>query len=154
MTTVTDDLCAVVEELGLNQQNKATLGRLIAHGGLEHAEEGPDGRMRAKVRIPVDELAWKPSIIVMPRAGDLDVEVTNDDENTHCALFPSNGDRQFIWLPVFSRGTATLNLDGPGYYWFTSPIGNDEGRGLVGIIVVTGDVEQDARLDRPHQLRP
>lgn len=154
MTTTTDDLSAVVAELGLDQQNKATLGRLLAHGGLGHAEKGADGRMRATVRIPVDELAWYPSITVMPHAGDLDIEVINDDENTHCALFPSNGDRQFIWLPVHSRGTATLNLDGPGYYWYTSPIGNDEGRGLIGAIVVTGDVPEDARLDRPHQQRP
>jgi len=53
-----------------------------------------------------------------------------------------------------SRGTASLNLDGPGYYWFSSPIGNDEGRGLVGAIVVLGDVPQEARLDRPPQPQP
>jgi PQQ system protein len=138
----------------LYAQNKATLGRLLMHGGTEKAEEGPDGRMRARVRIPPDQLVWEPSIIVMPHGGDLEIEVTNDDENTHCALFPSNGDSQFIWLPNNSRGTASINLDGPGYYWFSSPIGNDEGRGLVGAIVVLGDVPQEARLDRPSQPRP
>jgi len=53
-----------------------------------------------------------------------------------------------------SRGTATLNLDGPGYYWYGSPTGNDEGRGLTGAIVVTGEAPPEARLDRPPQPRP
>jgi PQQ system protein len=136
------------------KQNKATLGRLMVHGSVEYAEEGPDGRLRAQVRIPPDELTWDPTVLVMPHAGDLNLELVNDDENTHCALLPSNGDNQFIWLPNSSRGTATVNLDGPGYYYFSSPIGNDEGRGLIGAIVVMGDVPQEARLDRPSQPRP
>ena len=74
--------------------------------------------------------------------------------NTHCALLPSNGDSQFIWLVNHSRGTASLNLDGPGYYWYGSPTGNDEGRGLIGAIVVMGDAPPEARLDRPPQPRP
>jgi PQQ system protein len=90
----------------------------------------------------------------MPHAGDLEIELVNDDENDHCAVLPSNGDKQWIWLPIYSRGTATLNLDGPGYYWFGSPIGNREGRGLIGVIVVLGDVPEEARLDRPPQPRP
>jgi PQQ system protein len=154
MATRTDEVSAVLSELGLDRQNEATLGRLVAHGGLEHAEEGPDGRMRAKVRIPLDELIWEPSVLVMPHGGDLELEVTNDDQNTHSALFPSNGDSQWMWLPVYSRGTASINLDGPGYYWFSSPIGNDEGRGLEGVIVVLGDVAPEGRLDRPKQPQP
>jgi PQQ system protein len=59
-----------------------------------------------------------------------------------------------MWLPVYSRGRVTLNLDGPGQYWFSSNIGNDEGRGLIGAIVVLGDVPPEARLDRPPQPRP
>ena len=50
------------------------------------------------------------------KKGDIELELINDDKNTHCALLPSNGDSQFIWLVNQSRGTATLNLDGPGYY--------------------------------------
>ncbi|PZG02978.1 MSMEG_3727 family PQQ-associated protein [Micromonospora deserti] len=153
MLTV-DEVSAALSEIGLDRQNRATIGRLIAHGGLKYAEEGPDGRMRAKVRIPLDEMTWDPSVVVMPHGGDLELEVTNDDQNTHAALFPSNGDRQWLWLPINSRGTATLNLDGPGYYWFSSPIGNDEGRGLEGVIVVLGDAPHEARLDRPAQPRP
>jgi PQQ system protein len=139
---------------GLDKQNSATLGRLIGRGSIGHAEEGPDGRMKARIRIPVDELAWEPSVLVLPHGGDVDIELTNDDMNTHCALLPSNGDSQFLWLVNHSRGTASLNLDGPGYYWFGSPTGNDEGRGLTGAIVVLGDAPPEARLDRPEQPRP
>jgi PQQ system protein len=154
MTSTAEERAATLSKIGLDKQNKATLGRLLATGGLSYAEEGPDGRMRAQIRIPLDELIWDPSILVMPHGGDIDVEFINDDANTHCALLPSNGDRQFIWLVNHSRGRATLNLDGPGYYWFSSPTGNDEGRGLTGAIVVLGDVPPEARLDRPDQSRP
>ena len=142
MTSTADERSAALSEIGLDRQNKGTLGRLLATGNLGHAEEGADGRMRAQVRIPPDELIWDPSILVMPHGGDIDLEIVNDDENTHCALFPSNGDNQFMWLVNHSRGTASLNLDGPGYYWFSSPIGNDEGRGLTGAIVVLGELNQ------------
>ena len=148
------DKQAVAELPGLDKQNGATLGRLLGRGNLGRAEEGPGGRMRVQLRIPPDELVWDPSIIVMPHGGTLDVDIVNDDQNTHCALLPSNGDRQFIWLPNSSRGTATIDLDGPGYYWFSSPTGNDEGRGLTGAIVVLGDTPPEARLDRPDQPRP
>jgi PQQ system protein len=110
--------------------------------------------MRATVRINIDELAWDPAILVMPHGGELELELINDDMNTHCALLPSNGDSKFIWLVNHSRGTATLHLDGPGYYWYSSPTGNDEGRGLTGAIVVMGEVPAEARLDRPRQPRP
>jgi PQQ system protein len=59
-----------------------------------------------------------------------------------------------MWLPIYSRGSATLNLDGPGSYWFSSPIGNNEGRGLLGVIIVQGNVPHSARLDGPPQPRP
>jgi PQQ system protein len=141
-----------LKELG--KQNGATIGRLLATGNVGHAEEGPDGRMHARVRIPLDELAWDPAVLVLPHGGELELELVNDDQNTHCALLPSNGDSQFIWLVNHSRGTATLKLDGPGYYWYGSPTGNDEGRGLTGAIVVMGDAPPEARLDRPKQPRP
>ncbi|HTX81819.1 MAG TPA: MSMEG_3727 family PQQ-associated protein [Streptosporangiaceae bacterium] len=141
-----------LQELG--KQNGATIGRLLATGNVGYAEEGPDGRMNARVRIPPDELAWDPAVLVMPHGGELELELVNDDLNTHCALLPSNGDSQFLWMVNHSRGTATLKLDGPGYYWYGSPTGNDEGRGLTGAIVVMGDAPPEARLDRPQQPRP
>jgi PQQ system protein len=146
---------AVGEAPGFERPNEAMLGRLPVHQGrLGYAEEGPDGRLRAQVRIPPDELVWDPSILVMPHGGDLELELVNDDQNTHCALLPSNGDQKFLWLPINSRGTASLQLDGPGCYWFSSIIGNDEGQGLIAAIVVLGETPPEARLDRPPQPRP
>jgi len=143
----------VLREMGLDGQNQATIGRLLATGGVKNADEA-DGRMSIQVRIVPDQLIWDPSVIVMPHAGQLDIEFINDDQNTHCALVPSNGDSQWMWLPNYTRGTMSVTLDGPGYYWFSSNIGNDEGRGLIGAIVVKGDVPESARLDRPRQPRP
>jgi PQQ system protein len=53
-----------------------------------------------------------------------------------------------------SKGTANLTLDGPGYYWYGSRTGNDEGRGLTAAIVVQGDAPQEAKIDRPPQPQP
>ena len=152
--TTTEDRSGLLEELGLNGQNKAALGQVLGTGRIGQATEKADGKMEATIRIRPDEIAWDPSILVMPHGGDLELTLINDDLNTHCALLPNNGDRKFIWLVNHSRGRATLNLDGPGYYWFSSPTGNDEGRGLTGAIVVLGDVPPEARLDRPDQPRP
>lgn len=147
-------LSQVVSELGLDKQNGGTIGRLLNHGGLGHVEEESDGRMKIQVSIPEDELTYSPSIIVMPHAGELEIEFFNDDKNTHCAMVPSNGGYKWIGLPNFSTGTVNVTLDGPGYYWFSSNFGNDEGRGLMGAIVVMGEVPEEARLDRPAQPRP
>ncbi len=147
-------LSQVVSELGLDHQNKATIGRLLNHSDLGHVEEKSDGTMTATIRITEDELTYSPSILVMPHGGELEIEFFNDDKNTHCAIVPSNGDYQWIWLVNHSRGKMTVNLDGPGYYWYSSNVGNDEGRGLMGAIVVMGDVPDEAKLDRPPQPRP
>jgi PQQ system protein len=153
MTTM-DERSELINRLGLNVQNKAALGRVLGTGNVAEATEDSNGRMHATIRINPDELSFDPAILVMPHGGDIDLEVINDDQNTHCALLPSNGDRRFLWLVNHSRGRATLNLDGPGYYWYSSPTGNDEGRGLTGAIVVLGDAPPEARLDRPAQPRP
>ena len=85
----------------------------------------------------------------------LELTLINDDKIHHCAVLPSNGDTQFLCLVNHSKGTATsLELDGPGYYWYGSTTGNDEGRGLTGAIVVQGNVPDEARLDRPPQPQP
>jgi PQQ system protein len=121
---------------GLDKQNGLTLGRILGRGSVGNAEEGDDG------------------VLVLPHGGTLELTLINDDKNTHCAVLPSNGDSQFIWLVNHSKGTATLELDGPGYYWYGSRTGNDEGRGLTAAIVVGGDVPDAARIDRPPQPRP
>jgi PQQ system protein len=143
-----------VDVPGLDQQNGATLGRILGRGKVGQAEEGPDGKMHASVRIPEDELVYEPGVLVLPHGGELELELINDDKNTHCAVLPSNGDVQFIWLVNHSKGKANLILDGPGYYWYGSRTGNDEGRGLTGAIVVQGEAPEEAKLDRPPQPRP
>jgi PQQ system protein len=142
----------VVEEL--LRQNGTTLGRMLGRGSVGFAEEGSDGKMTATIRIPEDELVYEPVVLILPHAGEVELTLINDDKNTHCAVLPSNGDMQFIWLVNSSKGKATLRLDGPGYYWYGSRTGNDEGRGLTGAIVVQGDAPPEAKLDRPPQPQP
>ena len=142
----------VMEALG--KQNGVTIGRVLGRGNVGVAEEGSDGKMHATVRIPMDELVFDPGVLVLPHGGHLELEIINDDNNSHCAVLPSNGDSKFIWLVNFSKGRASLELDGPGYYWYGSRTGNDEGGGLTGTIVVGGEVPDEAKLDRPPQPRP
>jgi PQQ system protein len=152
--TITHEPANLLSELGLDAQNHATIGRLLGTGSIERATERADGTMEATIRIKEDAVAWEPAVLVLPHGGNLELTVINDDKNTHAALFPSNGDKKFLWLLNHSKGRAKLNLDGPGYYWYSSPGGNDEGRGLTAAIVVLGEVPPEARLDRPDQPRP
>ena len=153
MTTTAGEPSAELAD-GLVRQNSTGLGRLFGSGGVGHAEEGPDGMMTATVRIPEDQLCFEPGTLILPHGGDLLLTLINDDKNTHCAVLPNNGDPKFIWLVNHSKGTALLNLDGPGTYYYSSTTGNDEGRGLTAAIVVAGDVPDYAKLDRPAQPRP
>jgi PQQ system protein len=139
---------------GLDGQNRTALGRLLGTGNIGYAEEGPDGILRATVRIPQDELIWDPCILVFPRGGDIELTLINDDKNTHCAVLPCNGDPKILWLVNHSKGRARLNLDGPGIHWYSSTTGNDEGRGLCGALVLGGEVPDSAKIDRPPQPRP
>ena len=150
------DVVRLVNELpGVDQQNEEIIGRLFAHGGLTTADEGEDGVMRAEIRVPPGEMIWKPAIVVMPRPGKLRLEFFNDDPWVHhAAIVPSNGDKQHLLLPIHSQGAVDVELDGPGYYWFGCPVGNHVGRGMLGLILVRGDVPDEARLDRPEQSRP
>jgi len=150
------DVVELLNELPeLDRQNEAIVGRLFAHGGLSHAEPGADGVMRDEIRIPSGQFVWKPAIIVRPEPGTLELEISNDDAfSHHAAILPSNGDKQFLALPMRSRGRARLRLDGPGYYWFGCPVGNHAARGMLGLVIVRGDVPPEAALDRPAQPRP
>ncbi|SFS98871.1 MSMEG_3727 family PQQ-associated protein [Saccharopolyspora flava] len=151
--TSTQERDDLLSELGLDAQNSAAIGRVLGTGNIERATERPDGTMEATIRINEDEIAWDPAILVLPHGGKVELTVINDDKNTHACLLPSNGDKKFLWLLNHSKGRATLDLDGPGYYWYSSPGGNDEGRGLTAAIVVLGEVPPEARLDRPDQPR-
>ncbi len=109
--------------------------------------------MTATIRIPEDELCFQRGTLILPHGGDLELTLINDDKNTHCAVMSNNGDPKFIWLVNHSKGNALLNLDGPGTYYYSSTTGNDEGRGLTAAIVVSGEVPDHAKLDRPAQPR-
>jgi PQQ system protein len=150
------EVVALVNELpAVDKQNEGMIGRLFAHGGLSHAEKGEDGVMRETIRIPTGQLIWQPAIIVMESGGELELDIVNDDATSHhAAILPSNGDKQFLFLPSHTRGRARLQLDGPGYYWFGCPVANHAGRGMLGLVIVRGNVPPEARLDRPEQRRP
>lgn len=151
MTTV-DDRDALLAEI--NGQNKASIGAILGSGSIGKATEREDGTMEATIRIREDAMSWDPAVLILPHAGTVELTIINDDTNTHACLLPNNGDKKFIGLLNHSKGKATLELDGPGYYWYGSPAGNDEGRGLTAAIVVAGDVPPEAKLDRPPQPRP
>jgi PQQ system protein len=141
------DVVRLLNELPeLDRPNKAIVARLFAHGGLSHAAIGPDGVMRDRIRVDENQFIWQPSIIVMPQAGELELQFSNDDQHFHIAFMPSDGDRQVLQLPTKTGGQVRLRLDQPGLYWFGCPVSNHAGRGMLGLI--------EATLDRPKQRRP
>jgi PQQ system protein len=138
----------------VDNPNEDIVGRLFAHGGLAHAELGKDSVMRARIHVPPNQFIWEPAIIVMPQSGELELEFHNEDQVPHMAFLPSNGDRQLLHLPVHTGGIARVRLDEPGLYWFGCPVANHAGRGMLGLIMVRGNVPDEAMLDRPKQDRP
>jgi PQQ system protein len=138
----------------VDEPNKEIIARLFPHGGLGHAKAGGDGVMRATIRVPPDQFQWEPAIIVMPHAGDLELEFQNEDHNRHMAFLPSTGERNVVELPMHQAGRGRLHLDQPGLYWFGCPVANHAGRGMLGLVIVRGQVPDEARPDRPPQKRP
>jgi PQQ system protein len=146
------EMVALVNEMpNLDEPNEALIGRLFATGGLSRASLDDDGVMRDRIRIPEDEYLWYPAIIVMPRGGTLELDITNEDHRPHAAYMPSNGDHQVMQLPAGTRGVIRLQLDQPGMYWFGCPVGNHAARGMLGFVFVKGEAPAEARLDRPRQ---
>lgn len=149
------DLVGLVNFLpSIDRPNEATLGMLIGTGGLQEADRDSAGYMRARVRVPRDQFIWRPSVVVMPEGGVLELEFSNEDPVLHQALISSEGGKQFLDILPRSRGLARIRLDQPGMYSFGCPVGNHAGRGMIGIIIVRGEVPGDARLDRPKMSRP
>jgi PQQ system protein len=139
----------------VDQPNEEIVGRLFAHGGLGHAVRGSDGVYRAHINVPSGQYIWEPAIIVMPQSGEIELEFANHDPFAyHAAILPSNGSRELLMLPAHKAGTARLRLNGPGYYFFGCPVANHAGRGMLGLIMVSGDVPAEGKLDRPPQPRP
>ncbi|HLL48508.1 MAG TPA: MSMEG_3727 family PQQ-associated protein [Longimicrobiaceae bacterium] len=139
----------------VDDPNEEIVARLFAHGGLDHAKVGGDGVMRATVRVPPGEYIWYPAIVVMPRGGELELDFYNEDPHSyHAAFLPNVGNRHALFLPIGTRGRARIRLDQPGLYWFGCPVANHAGRGMLGLIMVSGEVPAEAKLDRPRQKRP
>ncbi len=149
------EMVALMNELPeLDEPNEALVGRLFATGGLSRASLGQDGVYRDKVRVPKDEYLWYPAIIIMPRGGTLELDVTNEDHRVHAVNIQSNGARQLLRLPAATRGVVRIQLDTPGMYWFGCPVENHATRGMLGFVFVKGEVPPEARLDRPPQPQP
>jgi PQQ system protein len=138
----------------LDDPNEAIIARLFAHGGLSHAKVGGDGIFRDEISVPKHEYIWKPAIIVMRHGGELEIDFANEDEVSHIAFMPSNANRRVLELPVKERGTVRVRLDAPGLYWFGCPVSNHAGRGMLGLVIVKGEVPAEAKLDRPRMRRP
>jgi PQQ system protein len=146
---------ALINEMPeVDRPNEGLVAKLYALGGLSRAKEGRDGVQRDRLRVPESQYIWQPAIIVMRHAGDLELDVTNDDHDHHAALMPSDGDRQFLDLPAGQRGRVRMHLSQPGLYWFGCPVANHVGRGMLGFVFVKGETPPAARLDRPRQERP
>ncbi len=149
---VDPEMATLMNELpNLDEPNEAIIGRIYATGGASRAELGSDGIMRDRIRIPKDEYLWYPAVIIMPRGGTLELDITNEDHRLHAIFAASNGDRQIMSLPAATRGVIRVQLDQPGYYWFGCPVENHLGRGMLGLVLVKGEVPPEARLDRPPQ---
>ena len=151
---LTPDVVRLVNTLpAVDDPNEATVARLFAHGGLSHAKRGADGVYRDKVWVPENEFIWEPAIIRIPEGGELEIEFHNTDQTLHAAFVPSNSDRHALMLPMHTAGKVRIRLDQPGLYWFGCPISNHAGRGMLGLIMVGGEVPPAAKLDRPRQPR-
>jgi PQQ system protein len=148
-------MVALVNELpNVDQQNKEMIGELFALGGLGHAVEGPGGVMHVTIHIPDGHLLFEPAVIVMPHVGRLELEIHNGDRFFHLPYLPSNGDRQVLELPTHTAGRMQIELDEPGFYAFQDAVANFAGRGMLGAIIVAGEIPAYAKMERPAQRRP
>ncbi|HEX6535193.1 MAG TPA: MSMEG_3727 family PQQ-associated protein [Gemmatimonadaceae bacterium] len=146
---------ALVNEFpDVDHPNEAIIARLPGHGGLAHASVDARGVMHTVVRAPKNQLIWEPSVIAMPHGGTLEIAFTNDDQVTHGATVERTDGEQVVWLPIHTAGRVRVRLDQPGLYKYTCPVADHGWRGMLGLIVVRGDVPPAARLDRPPQRRP
>jgi PQQ system protein len=146
------ELVTMVNELpNLDEPNEALIGRLYATGGASRPAIGTDGIMRDRIRVPKDEYLWYPAILILPRGGTLELDITNEDHRPHAMFAPNNGSRQLLELPAYTRGVVRITLDQPGLYWFGCPVSNHADRGMLGFVIVKGESPPEARLDRPRQ---
>lgn len=138
----------------IDRPNENLVARIYATGGLTHVKTGDDGIMRDEIWARPGQMIWTPSLIVMPRGGELELTFHNPDDAHHMAFMPSHGGRKLLDLPPKTSGRIRLSLDAPGFYWFGCPVANHFGRNMFGFILVEGSVPPEARLDRPPQPQP
>jgi hypothetical protein len=102
---------------------------------LTHAAIDEGSIIHAAVHVPLNQYIWKPAIIVMPPGGEFD-------------------GRQVLELPMRSQGHVRVHLAEPGLYWFGCPVANHGGRGMLGLVVVAGDVPSRQSSNVPRSLVP
>jgi PQQ system protein len=141
--------------MGTNEPNEMMLGQMFANGGGGQASAGQDGIMRIAVKVRPGETLFRPAVIMMERPGELEIDFRNDDPQAHVmAVLPSNGGQVALDLPPLATGRARIELGSPGMYMFGSAMGDQLGRGMMGMVLVRGEVPPHAKLDRPAQPRP
>lgn len=137
------------------EPNEMTLGQMFAVGGAGKADSGSDGVARITVEHHAEETLLKPALIMMDSAGELEITFKNFNPQSHLMLVvPSDGGKIALDLPPLHEGRARVHLGTPGMYMYADAMGDHMGRGMMGMILVEGEVPAEAKLDRPPQPRP
>jgi PQQ system protein len=141
--------------LGTSEPNEKVLGQLFANGLAAKTETDGNGTQQISIETRPMETIWRPAIIVMSQPGTLEIEFHNNDPQKHTMpIVPSDGYQMALDLPPLTSGRMRVHLGSPGMYMFGSGMGDQIGRGMMGMIIVEGEVPQEAKLDRPPQPRP
>src|SRR3954470_15182786 len=103
--------------LGTRAPNRKIPGQLFANGGGAHAVVGADGIARVRMEKRPRETILHPALILMPRPGDLEITVANNDPQAHLLLAAqSDGGQQILELPPLEAGRARVHYGTPGLY--------------------------------------
>jgi PQQ system protein len=141
--------------LGTSEPNEKVLGQMFPNGLAARARPAADGIHHVVIETRPVETLWRPSIIMMSQPGTLEIVFHNNDPLMHVMpIVPSDGYKMALDLPALTSGRMRVHLGSPGLYIFGSGMGNQIGRGMMGMIIVEGEVPQEAKLDRPPQPRP
>lgn len=141
--------------LETNEPNEMMLGQMFAVGGAGEAEAGGDGTARIEIMHEAGTTIFSPSVVMMDEPGELEVTFHNNNPHSHLmVVVPSDGGRMALDLPPRRSGIARVSFGTPGMYVFMDAMGNHMGRGMMGMILVSGETPAEARLERPDQPRP
>ena len=141
--------------LGTRKPNGMIPGQLFANGGGGYADVGSDGVARIAVERRALETILHPSVIIMRHPGDLEITFSNNDPQAHLLLAAqSDGGQQVLELPPLKAGRARVHYGTPGLYLIADAMANEMGQGMLGFVMVQGEVPDAGKLDRPKQVRP